>query len=280
MEMMINNELVDCAKLNGVCFGKRGDKQHIKIWSSTVQMAVQAIIDQLQDVCEELETRHMKITFISFKDLNSEKISQANAEGFLMEDEVPDIKYIDSPAPRGRPHRERNYEIAAPAPPGSQEHQAVGMAILLGLAYLLGLLANDMVFDAAPLPICRAYHCALLDSLMRFPQVLRVVTPVLIIGGGLIYRITTGMYPLTKVYDIASAILLGVGGSVAFFNTTQLAGEMCAADLTKENMDTVATMRDHLIPWHLFLGGAMIAALALQIVKWRKISGYTKFKNE
>ena len=65
--MLINNEFVDCGKLNGyvrfrvrvggkgskrdripnsppnhrVCFGKRGEKQHIKIWSSTVQMATQ-----------------------------------------------------------------------------------------------------------------------------------------------------------------------------------------------------------------------------------------------
>jgi len=275
MEMLINNEFVDCGKLNGVCFGKRGEKQHIKIWSSTVQMATQMIVDQLQDVCEEHSQKHMKITFISFKDLNAEKIAQANVDGFLVDEEPADTSILyESPAPRGKAATIRTTgrnQIAENTTNVNQQHQAAGLAIFIGLALLLGLLFNDLVFDVAPLPICRAYYCALLDSLTRFPHLLRILVPVLLCGAGLSFRIVNGTRALSKVNDIATAILLGIGATVAFYNTTSLAGDMCTADLTSNNMDSIGAMRDQLIPWHLFHGGAVLSALGLQIVEWRSM---------
>merc|ERR1712100_184858 len=116
--------------------------------------------------------------------------------------------------------------------------------------YFLGLLANDMVFDAAPLPICRAYYCALLSSLTEFPHMLRMLVPVGVLGASLAYRISWSQESTSKAYDIATALLVGLGGPIAFYNTTSLSGDMCAADLTRDNMETMAAMQDSLLPWH------------------------------
>ena len=44
--------------------------------TSTVQLNTQGLLDQLQDVCEELQAKHAKVSFISFKELNADKILQ------------------------------------------------------------------------------------------------------------------------------------------------------------------------------------------------------------
>merc|ERR1712216_422625 len=140
MEMLIKHEFVDCAKLNGVCFGKRGEKQHIKMWTSTTDLGLRAITDQLHDVCEALCSRHMKITFISFKDLHNEKVSNIEAAA---KDQTP----VDE--------EEREAALkpivksTSAAASGTRPITGVPMpfVIALALTYLLGLLVNDAVFD-------------------------------------------------------------------------------------------------------------------------------------
>jgi len=261
MEMLINSELLDCAKLNGVCFGKKGEKQTIKIWTSTVQLNVQGCIDQLQDVCEELGARQPRVSFISFKELNADKILQNK------EDEPTAAGAQESPTPRGKQARQKaragNGQGEGPAGPTGP-----GLAIFLGLAFLLGLCSTDIIFDAAALPICRAYHCALLDSLGRFPQMLRLLIPVLLLAAGLTMRLQSSVEAAElKMYDIITAVTMGVGGVVAFVQTTGLSSEMCGKDLTKNNIEAVAAMRDSLMTWDIFMGGVVCTATLVQVAR-------------
>jgi len=284
MEMLVNHEFTDSSKLNGACFGKRGDKQHIKIWSSTTDMAVQAVCDQLQYACEVTGGSYMKITFISFKELHAEKLAQAEARAedgtaeagdpFLEDDDTESrAKFThESPAPRG---------LAETASKGSllagSNRDWIHQAIVMSLVYLLGLLINDVVFDVAPLPISRAYYCALLDSLARFPHILRILAPVAILVASLLYRLlATERSIIEAQLDAASTILMGIGGLAAFYHTTSLSDSMCSVDLTHSNMDAVAEMRAQLIPWHAFMGVTYVLSLGMQFFSWRCANTKTK----
>jgi len=279
MEMLIKHEFVDCAKLNGVCFGKRGEKQHIKMWTSTTDLGLQAITDQLHDVCEALCSRHMKITFISFKDLHNEKLCQMDAESIETSEALQQTPAVsESPSPRPlaakkpdeKPKTEGSSTATPATPAAAVAPQPAGgipkqYLVAMMLAYMLGLLANDSVFDVAPLSISRAYYCTLLDSITRFPHFIRLMIPVAIIGACLVHRLVfSEMRPFSLHVDAATAILLGVGGSVSFFHTIQLSRGMCAAHLTPENKDAVQDMRSQMVPWHLFMGCALLTALVLQ----------------
>jgi hypothetical protein len=77
----------------------------------------------------------------------------------------------------------------SPAPPprplsgGDTPSVCSSLVVALCLSYLCGLLAVDAVFDSTDDPgASHGYYCALLRSLSRWPQVLRVAAPIALAG--------------------------------------------------------------------------------------------------
>jgi hypothetical protein len=133
------------------------------------------------------------------------------------------------------------------------------------LCYMLGLLANDFVFDTSSFVAGRSYYGTLLASFFDFPQVFRVVVPVLVAGVCVLHG---AVRRRCRIPDVFSVLVLMVG-SWCFFQTFSQANSLVQIEPSTNDSDDVKNANQErlaaLLPYHVLIGFVLVATLVLQL---------------
>ena len=134
------------------------------------------------------------------------------------------------------------------------------------LCYMLGLLANDFVFDTSSFVAGRSYYVTLLASFFDFPQVLRVAAPVLVAGLCVLHG---AIRRRCRIPDVLSVLVLMVG-SWCFFRTFSQANSLVQIEPSANDSDDVKNANQErlaaLLPYHVLIGFVLVATLVLQLL--------------
>ncbi len=98
--------------------------------------------------------------------------------------------------------------------------------------------------------------------------IIRLWIPIVAIFAIMLRRVVSPPAPGTTSYhcDVATTVMLGLGSTLAMYHLVGLASSLCAAPLTKDNLNTAESQRAQMIPWHIFLAGAVGASIFVQLV--------------
>ena len=131
------------------------------------------------------------------------------------------------------------------------------LAAVVGLSNMLGLIANDLVFDLSAPATASAYYCTLLPTFIDW-RIVRM-SGVLLAGMG----VGCGLVIYRRLGDLVTTLLLSVGGIYAFYNTLSLAMTLCSSP------DTVPANAEELMAsmakWHVFMFTIITLSLFLQL---------------
>lgn len=127
--------------------------------------------------------------------------------------------------------------ISTVRPVGGSNHipaQTNRMAALMPLcfAYLLGIVATELiVFDYGHPMAAYCFYTASLPSLILWPQMLRVVLPIVLIVVSLLYSIGTSLFPKQRPgrlrWSLVVAALLAFPGLLSFVSAIVAVREFC-----------------------------------------------------
>ena len=138
---------------------------------------------------------------------------------------------------------------------------AASLGAIVGLAYLLGLLGNDLIFDTQKdMQAVEKYYCTLLPTLTRFPHLLRLA-PIAVVGCAVVFRLHSCKL---EAADVATVLLLGVGAG-AFYTTVNLVDKMCGMT-SRQQLTQMESVALRLTVWHCVIMFVLVTALCLQFM--------------